>query len=113
MTEDQILNAFYSDIKEEHTDPWKDVKALAGKEIKMSCKEIFEMFPEPVREEAYLDNRGMDLNIIMNLRDIFNEAFNWTHSKHGKFWRAMYLYFDQFNSRFGSEVSFPDWSKYD
>ena len=106
MTDQELIEAFYADIKQtQENDNWFD-KLFEFREHRATYGEFFEVLPEPIRSYARAEiQTGRDLEDTVYLRNLFDYAFTWAESEHGKIWSRLWQDVDCLLD--GREVTVP------
>lgn len=86
MTDQELINLFYEDIKNSAEPSWWD--NLCNLE-EATYQEFFLLLPEPIRTYAFAEHEN-DLDDETTLRDLFDEGFTWSDAKHGKIWQRLF-----------------------
>jgi len=104
MTEDQIIQAFYEDIKthkvyEFNSKDWQWFIDRRQSTERYVASELLWRLPDPISQFAYREMRGTPGDTC-ELEDFFSIAFNWSKSKHGSLWKQLYNYMSTSNHNF-------------
>jgi hypothetical protein len=91
MTDQELIEAFYADIKQPHdNNNWVD-RLFKFPDHRATYGEFFDVLPEPLRSYARAEiQTGRELEDTVTLRNLFDYAFTWAESEHGKIWCGLW-----------------------